>query len=68
MPKSYKEGLLLRLFNTYYALCGLKNHTSGATAPLRPPSVPAPTVLRLFNGFWSEGGRSGVGPGSEGRQ
>ena len=37
-----------------------------APSPLRPPSVPAPTVYRLFNGFWSEGGRSGVGPGTEG--
>ncbi len=35
-------------------------HTVAPVA-LRRRSVPAPTVHRLFNGFWSERGRSGVG-------
>ena len=32
---------------------------------LRTRSVPAPTVHRLFNGFWSERGRRGDGGGAE---
>ena len=36
--------------------------------PHHSPSVPAPTVHRLFNGFLSEGGRRGFGPGSDGWQ
>ena len=35
--------------------------------PLRTRSVPAPSVHRLFNGFLSEGGRSGDGAQTEGR-
>ena len=39
----------------------------GTPPPLRPPSVPAPTVHRLFNGFLSERSRSAVGAGRRGR-
>ena len=35
------------------------------THPLRTRSVPAPTVHRLFNGFWSERIRSGYGGEAE---
>ncbi len=45
-----------------YYLC---SNITPNSLPLRLPSVPAPTVLRLFNGFLSERGRRGYGVRSQ---